>query len=130
MVEAYEFVIFPVPRPEIPPKELSVPLVLVNDPRKKTLFNAATPLPSTPPDLHTPETAAIEYDSETDPYSEEPTTPPAPPEQVVVVEMTLPVVHDVEIVELFRRNPTMPPTQSPPVIDPVERDPVTAMFVR
>lgn len=120
----------PVPRPETPPKELSVPLVRVSEPRKNTLFNAAAPLPSTPPDRHTPETAAMEYDSETVPYSEDPTTPPAPPEHDVVVDTTLPDVHDVEIVALFLRKPTMPPTQSPPVTEPVDRDPVTAMFVR
>lgn len=122
--------IFPVPRPEIPPKELLVPDVLVKEPLKNTLFSAATPLPSTPPDRHTPETAAIEYDSETDPNSDEPTTPPAPPEHVVVVDTTLPDVQEVAIVELFLRNPTMPPTQSPPLTEPVEREPVTAIFVR
>lgn len=118
MVDAYEFVMLTGPRPEIPPNDASLPLVRVNEPRKNESETGPFPLATIPPERHTPDTAATEYDSVMDPNSTYPPIPPAPALHDVVVEMMDPVVHDLLMDAFDLIAPTMPPTQSTPVTEP------------
>jgi hypothetical protein len=101
VVAAYELVIDADPLPDTPPKEASVPLLRVIEPRKNELLIAALPFPTTPPDLHTPVMVATEYDSETEPLSVPPAMPPAPTLHRTVVEVTDPEDQERLIVDKF-----------------------------
>lgn len=111
------------PRPEIPPNDASVPLVRVNEPRKNEFETGPFPLATIPPERHTPDTAATEYDSVIDPNSTIPPIPPAPALHDVVVDTIVPVVHDLLIDAFVLTAPPMPPTQSTPVTEPDDDEP-------
>lgn len=79
---AYALATVPEPRGINPPTEEFEDARRVTVPREKTSATVPLEFPDNPPILQTPDTAAVEYDSEMSAESLLPTRPPAPLEQL------------------------------------------------